>query len=146
MLFGINFSRQPPNDKTKKLIETSNEKDNDNDDDDEIERGFSGVLSLLITDPHGIINPLFIHGVPHLDSYDYEEDDNCELIVQKEQEVWKFLKDEFNNALEKQVIFFAIVQINRIFTCCENHFHHISCMLECAVVSLALLRILWLIA
>ena len=48
------FLHQPPNDKTKKLIETA---DNNNYYFDEIERVLSSFLSQMITNPHDVIFP-----------------------------------------------------------------------------------------
>lgn len=57
----------------------------------EKERGISGIMSTMPTVEERI-SALLVHGMLHLVGYDHIEDDDYELMVAKEEEVWKELQ------------------------------------------------------
>uniref|UniRef100_A0A7S1ZIF3 Uncharacterized protein n=1 Tax=Ditylum brightwellii TaxID=49249 RepID=A0A7S1ZIF3_9STRA len=63
------------------------------DDDEEEERGVSGAMA-KVYDVEERIGMLFVHGMLHLVGYDHETDEDFELMVTKEEEVLKLLKEE----------------------------------------------------
>mmetsp|Transcript_16686 Transcript_16686/g.24451 ORF Transcript_16686/g.24451 Transcript_16686/m.24451 type:complete len:279 (+) Transcript_16686:154-990(+) len=59
------------------------------------ERGVSGVMA-TIYDPQQRIQLLLVHGMLHLVGYDHIEDDEYEVMVQKEEDVIKELQKRLN--------------------------------------------------
>ncbi len=59
------------------------------------DRGVSGVMS-TIYDPQSRMQLLLVHGMLHLVGYDHIEDDDYELMVNKEEEVIKELQKQLN--------------------------------------------------
>eukprot|EP00586_Coscinodiscus_wailesii_P020271 CAMPEP_0172498346 /NCGR_PEP_ID=MMETSP1066-20121228/112666_1 /TAXON_ID=671091 /ORGANISM="Coscinodiscus wailesii, Strain CCMP2513" /LENGTH=153 /DNA_ID=CAMNT_0013271591 /DNA_START=275 /DNA_END=736 /DNA_ORIENTATION=+ len=54
----------------------------------EEERGASGIMASM-TRPEERVIPLLIHGILHLVGYDHVEDGDWEVMVDKEEELWK---------------------------------------------------------
>ena len=63
----------------------------------------------MITNHYERIAPLLTHGVSHSVGCDHEDDEDHELMAQKEQETWKLLKDEFKTAQKKCIRFFKFI-------------------------------------
>mmetsp|Transcript_17449 Transcript_17449/g.42414 ORF Transcript_17449/g.42414 Transcript_17449/m.42414 type:complete len:353 (+) Transcript_17449:157-1215(+) len=71
----------------------ASDNDFDSDDDGDLEdddRGVSGAMA-TIRDPEERIRMLLVHGMLHLIGHDHEEDDEYEVMVQREEEILKEL-------------------------------------------------------
>lgn len=67
--------------------------DADQEDEYDNDRGISGIMSKMIDNPEDRIVPLLIHGMLHLVGHDHENDDDWELMVEKEEEIWDKVKE-----------------------------------------------------
>jgi ssRNA-specific RNase YbeY (16S rRNA maturation enzyme) len=73
--------------------ESSDDEEEEDDDYDEAEdddQGVSGAMS-RVYDPEDRINMLLVHGMLHLVGYDHIEDDEYEVMVQREEEILEAL-------------------------------------------------------
>lgn len=72
------------------VIRRCQEDKEDGIEEDDEDRGVSGAMA-TIYDPEERINMLLVHGMLHLVGHDHEEDEEYEVMVQKEEEIMKEL-------------------------------------------------------
>ena len=68
---------------------------------EEEERGVSGAMANVF-DPALRINMLLVHGMLHLVGHDHEEEDEYQLMVQKEEEILRELGMPLPPTLKKE--------------------------------------------